>query len=60
MDKIQASEFFEVYKGVLPKYSAMIDAIVCRPVIVLEVIQNDCANKLRALVGPHVLILLKL
>ena len=53
MDKIQASEFFEVYKGVLPEYSAMVDAIVCGPVIALEVRQNDCVNKLRALVGPH-------
>ena len=53
MDKIQTQEFFEIYKGVLPEYSQMVDAIVCGPVIALEVRQNDCVNKLRALVGPH-------
>ena len=53
MDKIQAEEFFEIYKGVLPEYSAMVDSIVCGPVIAMEVRQNDCVNKLRALVGPH-------
>ena len=53
MDKIQAEEFFEIYKGVLPEYNEMINAIVCGPVIAIEVRQNDCVNKLRALVGPH-------
>ena len=53
IDKIQAEEFFEIYKGVLPEYSSMIDAIVCGPIIALEVRQNDCVNKLRTLVGPH-------
>ena len=50
---MQAEEFFEIYKGVLPEYSSMIDAIVCGPIIALEVRQNDCVNKLRTLVGPH-------
>ena len=53
MDKVQAEEFFEIYKGVLPEYSAMVDSIVCGPVIAMEVRQNDCVKKLRALVGPH-------
>ena len=53
IDKIQAEEFFEIYKGVLPEYSSMIEAIVCGPIIALEVRQNDCVNKLRTLVGPH-------
>ena len=53
MDKVQAEEFFEIYKGVLPEYSSMVDAIVCGPVIAMEVRQNDCVKKLRALVGPH-------
>ena len=47
------TEGFEIYKGVLPEYSSMIDAIVCGPIIALEVRQNDCVNKLRTLVGPH-------
>ena len=53
MDKTQAEEFFEIYKGVLPEYKAMIDAVICGPVIVIEVRQNDCVNKLRNLVGPY-------
>ena len=53
LDKINAEEFFEVYKGVLPEYSDMIEDITCGPVIALEVRQDDCVNKLRALVGPH-------
>ena len=53
IDKVQAEEFFEIYKGVLPEYSQMIDSVVCGPIIAIEVRQNDCVNKLRTLVGPH-------
>jgi len=53
IDKVQAEEFFEIYKGVLPEYSQMIDSVVCGPIIGIEDRQNDCVNKLRALVGPH-------
>ena len=53
IDKVQAEEFFEIYKGVLPEYSQMIDSVVCGPIIAIEVRQNDCVNKLRALAGPH-------
>jgi len=53
IDKVQAEEFFEIYKGVLPEYSQMIDSVVCGPIIAIEVRQNDCVNKLRTLAGPH-------
>ena len=53
LDKVQAEEFFEIYKGVLPEYSQMIESVICGPIIAIEVRQNDCVNKLRALVGPH-------
>ena len=53
IDKIQAEEFFQVYKGVLPEYSQMIDSMTCGPIIALEVRQDDVVNKLRALVGPQ-------
>ena len=53
IDKVQAEEFFEIYKGVLPEYNQMIDSVVCGPIIAIEVRQNDCVNKLRALCGPH-------
>ena len=53
IDKIQAEEFFQVYKGVLPEYSQMIDSMTCGPIIAIEVRQDDVVNKLRTLVGPH-------
>ena len=53
IDKVQSEEFFEIYKGDLPEYSKMINYAVCGPIIGIELRQNDCVNKLRALVGPH-------
>ena len=53
VDKIQAEEFFEVYKGVMPEFSQMVDSFTCGSVIAMEVRQKDCVKKLRALVGPH-------
>ena len=53
IDKIQAEEFFQVYKGVLPEYSQMIDSMTCGPIIAMEVRQDDVVNKLRTLVGPQ-------
>ena len=53
LDKINAEEFFEVYKGVLPEYNAMIEHVTTGPVIAMEVRQNDVVPKIRALVGPH-------
>lgn len=53
LDKTYAEEFFEVYNGVLPEYSALIDHVTSGPVIVLEVRQEDVIPQLRALVGPH-------
>jgi nucleoside-diphosphate kinase len=37
LDKPTAEEFFEVYKGVLPEFVAMIDHMTTGPCIVLEV-----------------------
>ena len=53
LDKITAEEFFEVYKGVLPEYSEMIEHVTTGPVIALEVREDDVITKIRALVGPH-------
>ena len=53
IDKIQAEEFFQVYKGVLPEYSQMIDSMTCGPIIAMEVRQDDVVNQLRNLVGPQ-------
>lgn len=53
LDKTQAEEFLEVYKGVLPEYSGIIDHITSGPIIVMEVRQENVVNSLRALCGPH-------
>ena len=52
LDKMQAEEFMEAYKGVLPEYAKSIEYFINGPVIALEVRQDDCVKKLRALVGP--------
>jgi nucleoside-diphosphate kinase len=53
LDKTTAEEFFEVYKGVLPEYAAMIDHVTTGPIIVLEVRQENVVSSMRALCGPH-------
>lgn len=53
LDKTQAEEFFEVYKGVLPEYAGIIDHVTSGPIIVMEVRQENVVPALRALCGPH-------
>ena len=59
IDKIQAEECFQVYKGVLPEYSQMIDSMTCGSIIAMEVMQNNVVDKLRALIGQKIQISLK-
>jgi nucleoside-diphosphate kinase len=53
LDKTYAEEFFEVYKGVLPEYSALVEHITSGPTIALEVRQDNVVAALRELSGPH-------
>jgi nucleoside-diphosphate kinase len=53
LDKTTAEEFFEVYKGVLPEYSSIIEHVTSGPVIAMEIRQENVVNALRSLVGPH-------
>ena len=46
-------KFFEVYKGVLPEYSSIIEHVTSGPVIAMEIRQENVVNALRSLVGPH-------
>ena len=41
LDKPIAEEFLDVYKGVLPEYSALVEQITSGPVIALEVRQEN-------------------
>lgn len=57
LDKPNASEFYEVYKGVLApgEYAAVVDELISGPCIALEVADRDGADAVepfRELVGP--------
>lgn len=52
MDRPTAEEFFEIYKGVLPEFGAIIDQMIVGPSIVLEVRQENVVKAFRDLVGP--------
>ena len=53
LDKETAENFFDVYKGFLPEYSAIINHLISGPIIALELREDNVVHKLRALVGPH-------
>jgi len=53
LNKPTAEEFFEVYKGVLPEFTPMVEHIITGPVIVMEIRQENAVQALRELVGPH-------
>jgi nucleoside-diphosphate kinase len=53
LDRATVEEFFDVYKGVLPELTPMVEHLVTGPVIVLEVRQDKVVDSLRTLVGPH-------
>ena len=54
LNKNNAAEFFEVYKGVMPEFNLMTDYLCSSgPVVVMEVRQDDCVQKLRKFCGPH-------
>lgn len=40
LDRATSEEFFEIYKGVLPDFAAMVDQMTTGPSIVLEVRQE--------------------
>lgn len=53
LDKPTAIEFLDVYKNVLPEYSALTDSLSKGPSIVLEVRQKDAVQQFRETCGPH-------
>ncbi|XP_045603179.1 nucleoside diphosphate kinase homolog 7 isoform X2 [Procambarus clarkii] len=55
MDKVQAEEFLEVYKGVVPEYPGMIQQLVSGPSLAMEITSihgADTPTKFREFVGP--------
>lgn len=53
LDKPVAEEFLDVYKGVLPEYSALVEHLTSGPVIALEVRQENVVQSFREICGPH-------
>ena len=52
LDKPTAEEFLEVYKGVLPEFSQMVDEFTSGPCLVLEVRQENVVQSFRDVTGP--------
>ena len=56
LDRSNASEFFEVYRGVVPEFSSMVDELTSGPFIAIEVsdpgASDEIVEKLRAFCGP--------
>lgn len=52
LDKPTSEEFFEIYKGVLPEFTAMIDHVTSGPCVVMEIRQENAVASFRRLAGP--------
>lgn len=53
MDKTAASEFMEVYKGVVPEYHALTDQLAAGPSIALQIVGGpDVVQQFREFCGP--------
>jgi len=56
LEKINCEEFYEVYKGVVPEYSQMVEQLNSGPCIALEICSNDPAvntyDAFRKICGP--------
>jgi nucleoside-diphosphate kinase len=53
LDRPTSEEFLEVYKGVLPEYSSLVDQLITGPCIALEIRQENVVKAFRELCGPH-------
>ena len=52
MDRTTAEEFYEVYKGVVPEYSGMVDELTSGPCIAIEVRGENVVANFRDVAGP--------
>lgn len=52
MEKANAEEFYEVYKGVVQEYSSMVTELTSGPCIALEIRAQDAPRTFREMVGP--------
>jgi nucleoside-diphosphate kinase len=52
VEKANAEEFYEVYKGVVAEYSGMVQELCSGPCIAMEIKGNDIHTSFRAYAGP--------
>jgi len=53
LERNEAEEFFELYKGVHPAFHQMIDQCVSGPMIAVEIRQESVVQSFKRLCGPH-------
>ena len=51
MEKANAEEFYEVYKGVVQEYTPMVEELTCGPCIAMEIRASN-VHTFREMVGP--------
>uniref|UniRef100_A0A8C5LP14 Nucleoside diphosphate kinase homolog 7 n=1 Tax=Leptobrachium leishanense TaxID=445787 RepID=A0A8C5LP14_9ANUR len=52
MEKANAEEFYEIYKGVVAEYNEMVAELCSGPCVALEICQTDAPQRLREFCGP--------
>uniref|UniRef100_A0A7S3GCI2 DM10 domain-containing protein n=1 Tax=Palpitomonas bilix TaxID=652834 RepID=A0A7S3GCI2_9EUKA len=53
LDRPNAEEFLEVYKGVMPEYTRIVDELCLGESLVMEIRSENAVETFRALCGPH-------
>ena len=53
LDTPSAEDFLEVYKGVVPEYTSIVEEITTGPCIAMEIRQEEVVEGFRKLCGPH-------
>ncbi|KAG5175504.1 nucleoside diphosphate kinase [Tribonema minus] len=52
LDRVSATEFFEVYQGAVPEYKELVDHMITSPCIAMEVRAEDAVATFRQTAGP--------
>jgi nucleoside-diphosphate kinase len=52
MEKANAEEFYEVYKGVVQEYASMVGELTSGPCLALEIRAQNAVVSFREMVGP--------
>ena len=52
LERQEAEEFFDLYKGIHPEFNSMIDHCVSGPIIALEIRQENAVESFKQICGP--------